>query len=114
VQRGQRAAFPPGEAREDWTILRALSAELGKVLPYDTLAALREAIVDAAPQFGDYDEVVAAGDLPDLPSGELDGAPFETPIRDFHLTNPIARASKVMATCSAELAASRRGVAAAE
>ena len=114
VQAGQRAAFPPGEAREDWTILRALSAELDATLPYDTLAALRQAIIAAAPQYASLDEVVAAGSLPDLASGEFDVAPFETPIKDFHLTNPIARASKTMANCSAELAASRRGAQAAE
>jgi NADH-quinone oxidoreductase subunit G len=114
VQRGQRAAFPPGEAREDWAILRALSAVLGQTLPYDNLGQLRAAIEADAPHFARIDEVVAAGALPDLASGELDAAPFETPIRDFHLTNPIARASKVMAACSAELAASRRGVQAAE
>tara|TARA_R110000824_G_scaffold155226_6_gene327744 strand:- start:35043 stop:37079 length:2037 start_codon:yes stop_codon:yes gene_type:complete len=114
VQRGSRAAFPPGEAREDWTILRALSAELGATLPYDTHAALRAAIVEAAPQFGQLDEVVAAGSLPDLASGQLDGAAFETPVKDFHLTNPIARASKTMAECSAQLASQRRGAQAAE
>ncbi len=114
VQRGARAGFPPGDAREDWTILRALSAELDKTLPYDTLAALRAAIVTDVPQYGTPDEVTAAGPLPDLQAGELDAAPFETPIKDFHLTNPIARASKTMAKCSAELARSRRGAQAAE
>jgi NADH-quinone oxidoreductase subunit G len=114
VQRGARAGFPPGDAREDWTILRALSAELGKTLPYDTLAALRAAIEADAPQYGTPDEVTAAGALPDLPAGDLDAAPFETPIKDFHLTNPIARASKTMAKCSAELARSRSGAQAAE
>ncbi|MGV8997024.1 MAG: NADH-quinone oxidoreductase subunit NuoG [Parvibaculaceae bacterium] len=114
VQRGNRAAFPPGEAREDWTILRALSAELGKTLPYDTHAALRDAIVAAAPHFASIDEVVAAGPLPDLTAGELDSAAFDTPVKDFHLTNPIARASKTMADCSAALARSRLGAQAAE
>ena len=114
VQRGNRAAFPPGDAREDWTILRALSATLGKTLPYDTLAALREAIIAAAPHFAAIDEVTPAGALPDLAAGTLDAAPFEVPVKDFHLTNPIARASKTMADCSAELARSRRGAQAAE
>ena len=108
VQRGQRAAFPPGEAREDWTILRALSAVLGQVLPYDNLDQLRAAMEKDAPHFAHFDQVVAAGDLPDLAAGEFDAAPFETPIRDFHLTNPIARASAVMAGCSAQIAALRR------
>ncbi|HEY4343257.1 MAG TPA: NADH-quinone oxidoreductase subunit NuoG [Parvibaculum sp.] len=114
VQRGQRAAFPPGDAREDWTIIRALSAVLDQALPYDSLGQLRAAIEADAPHFAQIDEIVAVGALPDLASGEMDAAPFETPIRDFHLTNPIARASKVMAACSAELAAPRRGVQAAE
>jgi NADH-quinone oxidoreductase subunit G len=108
VQRGQRAAFPPGEAREDWTILRALSAVLGQVLPYDNLDQLRAAMEKDAPHFAHFDQVVAAGDLPDLAAGEFEAAPFETPIRDFHLTNPIARASAVMAECSAQIAALRR------
>ncbi|MGB3810919.1 MAG: NADH-quinone oxidoreductase subunit NuoG [Parvibaculum sp.] len=114
VQRGQRAAFPPGEAREDWAIIRALSAVLGVQLPYDRLDQVRAAIEADAPHFSHVDEIVPAGALPDLASGEMDAAPFETPIHDFHLTNPIARASKVMATCSAETAAARRGNQAAE
>ncbi|MFZ2469018.1 MAG: molybdopterin-dependent oxidoreductase, partial [Parvibaculum sedimenti] len=108
VQRGQRAAFPPGDAREDWTILRALSGALGATLAYDNLEQIRAAIVADAPQFAEIDMVVAAGDLPDLPAGELDAAPFETPVKDFYLTNPIARASKVMAECSARVAATKR------
>ena len=52
--------------------------------------------------------VVPAGDLPDLPAGELEATPFETPVKDFYLTNPIARASKVMAECSARVAATKR------
>jgi NADH-quinone oxidoreductase subunit G len=108
VQRGQRAAFPPGEAREDWAILRALSAVLGQVLPYDKLEQVRAAMEKDAPHFAHLDEIVPAGDLPDLAAGEMDAAAFETPIRDFHLTNPIARASAVMAECSAQLAALRR------
>ena len=108
VQRGQRAAFPPGDAREDWTILRALSDALGATLPYDNIDQLRAAIVADAPQFAEIDTVVPAGELPDLAAGELDAAPFETPVKDFYLTNPIARASKVMAECSARVAATKR------
>jgi NADH-quinone oxidoreductase subunit G len=102
VQLGRRSVFPPGAAREDWTILRALSAVLGHTLPYDDLTVLREAMTADAPHFAEIDAVVSAGSLPDLPSGELDASPFETPIKDFYLTNPIARASAVMARCSAE------------
>ena len=108
VQRGQRAAFPPGDAREDWTILRALSDVLGATLPYDNIDQLRAAIVADAPHFAEIDTVVPAGELPEPPVGELDAAPFETPVKDFYLTNPIARASKVMAECSARVAATKR------
>ena len=102
VQRGRRAVFPPGAAREDWAILRALSAVLDHTLPYDNLAALQAAMISDAPHFADIDLVAPAGALPDLPVGEIDAAPFETPVKDFYLTNPIARASAVMARCSAE------------
>ena len=61
VQLGRRAVFPPGQAREDWTILRALSGVIGKVLPYDNLDALRAAMVAAAPHFADVDVAVPAG-----------------------------------------------------
>ena len=108
VQRGQQAAFPPGDAREDWKVLRALSDALGATLPYDNADQLRAAIVADAPHFAEIDMVVPAGDLPDLPAGELEATPFETPVKDFYLTNPIARASKVMAECSARVAATKR------
>ncbi|PKP72564.1 MAG: NADH-quinone oxidoreductase subunit G [Alphaproteobacteria bacterium HGW-Alphaproteobacteria-6] len=108
VQMSRRAVFPPGSAREDWTILRALSAVLGKTLPYDDLAAIREAMTADAPHFATADIVVPAGAMPDLPQGALDAAPFETPVRDFYMTNPIARASAVMAECSAGRAAAAR------
>ncbi|MGB5947868.1 MAG: NADH-quinone oxidoreductase subunit NuoG [Parvibaculum sp.] len=112
VQLGQRAVFPPGDAREDWAILRALSEVLGAKLPYDSLPQLREALVADAPHFAEVGEVAPAGELPDLAGGELDAAPFETPIKDFYLTNPIARASKVMAECSVQSRASGRAEAA--
>ena len=108
VQLGRRAVFPPGQAREDWTILRALSGVLGKALPYDNLAALRAAMEADAPHFAEADLAVPAGALPDLPKGELDAAPFESPVKDFYMTNPVARASAVMAECAAgRIAASR-------
>lgn len=107
VQLGRRAVFPPGEAREDWTILRALSGALGKPLPYDNLAALRAAMEADAPHFAEVDLIVPAGALPDLPKGELDAAPFESPVKDFYMTNPVARASAVMAECAAGRARQR-------
>ncbi|MFN4230207.1 NADH-quinone oxidoreductase subunit NuoG [Parvibaculum sp.] len=108
VQLGRRAVFPPGSAREDWAILRALSGVLGKTLPYDDLAAVRAAMEADAPHFAMTDIVTPASEMPSLPGGALDDAPFETPVRDFFMTNPIARASAVMAECSAGRAAAAR------
>jgi len=110
VQITGRAAFPPGEAREDWAIIRALSDVLGKKLPYDSLAELRRAIFKAVPllQRMDHIEAADAGAVKSLAGkgGSLEKAPFKSPVEDFYLTNPIARASAVMAECS-RLAAGR-------
>ncbi|MEN0042117.1 MAG: molybdopterin-dependent oxidoreductase, partial [Pseudomonadota bacterium] len=106
VQMGNRAAFPPGEAREDWAILRALSDRLGKTLPFDSLAQLRGKLYEVHPHFMELDEVPEIGGEGDFLDklAERGGAttkePFLSPIDDFYLTNPIARASKVMAECS--------------
>lgn len=99
-QMGRRAIFPPGEAREDWTILRALSEKLGKTLPYNSLHELREKMVEVAPHLGEIDVVTAApwGDFGT--DGTLDDAAFVNPITDYYLTNPISRSSKIMADCS--------------
>jgi NADH-quinone oxidoreductase subunit G len=108
AQRGYAAVFPPGDAREDWTILRALSDVLGKRLPYDDIAALRGRMEDAAPCFAELDEVIVAAWEPFGASGDMDPAPFVSPISDYYLTNPISRASATMAMCSAELTAGGR------
>src|ERR1700749_3668290 len=104
VQMANRAAFPPGEAREDWAIIRALSDVLGKKLPYDSLNALRQAIFKAAPHLMRIDRIEAgnAADLRTLAGkgGNIEKAPFKTCVEDYYLTNPIARASAVMAECS--------------
>lgn len=105
VQMGDRAAFPPGDAREDWAILRALSGHLGKTLPFDSLAGLRRALYEAYPQFAAIDGLPAGdagviGGLAGL-GGKTDKAGFVSPVSDFYQTNPIARASAVMAECSA-------------
>ncbi|GGF83585.1 NADH-quinone oxidoreductase [Azorhizobium oxalatiphilum] len=104
-QFANRAAFPPGEAREDWAVLRALSEVLGQKLPYDNLFALRAALVEAHPHLGRIDQVepVDASTVAALAAvgGATDKAAFVPAIRDFYLTNPIARASAVMAECSA-------------
>jgi NADH-quinone oxidoreductase subunit G len=104
AQVASRAAFPPGEAREDWAILRALSEVMGKRLPYDSLAALRQAIFEVAPHLMRIDQI-APGKADDVKAlagkgGSFDKAAFSSPVNDFYLTNPIARASAVMAECS--------------
>jgi NADH-quinone oxidoreductase subunit G len=119
VQMAQRAVFPKGEAREDWAILRALSGYLGAVLPYDTLDQLREKLFTDHPTFGQIDH--APGSIPVTldaskvgAKGEVSDAPFTSPVTDFYLTNPIARASVTMAECSASVAAARGKLIAAE
>ena len=104
VQMASRAAFPPGEAREDWAVIRALSEAMGKKLPYDSLAALRQSIFKAVPHLMRIDQI-AAGDAADIgklggKGGIVDKAPFAAAVEDYYLTNPIARASAVMAECS--------------
>ncbi len=103
VQRGRRAVFPPGQAREDWTILRALSGVMGQPLPYDNLTALRSRMEEAAPHFADVDQVTKATWGKFGKAGKMDSAPFVSPIEDFYMTDVICRASETMAKCSAEL-----------
>jgi NADH-quinone oxidoreductase subunit G len=106
VQRGEKAAFPPGEAREDWAILRAVSELAGKKLPFDSFDQLRARMVKEFPQLG-RDGLI---DLPWAPpklSAKVEG-PIRYPIGDFFLTNAICRASPTMQRCSEELV---RGVA---
>jgi NADH-quinone oxidoreductase subunit G len=108
VQRGRRAVFPPGEAKEDWAILRALSEVLGAKLPYDDRAQLLMALekdvthfaaLNGAPVHADTSSATWAGiGL----AGPLDNAPVVHSMTDFYLTNPIARASETMARCSRE------------
>jgi NADH-quinone oxidoreductase subunit G len=117
VQLAARAAFPPGEAREDWAILRALSDALGQTLPYDSLAQLRKALFTAHPHLSRIDQI-AAGDPAAVATlakvaGKTERSGFVSAVADFYLTNPIARASTVMAECSA-LAESRAAMTAAE
>jgi NADH-quinone oxidoreductase subunit G len=104
AQMANRAGFPPGEAREDWAIIRALSDVVGKKLPYDNLASLRQAIFKAVSHLMRLDQIEAgnAADLKTLAgrSGEVEKVPFKALVEDFYLTNPIARASAVMAECS--------------
>jgi NADH-quinone oxidoreductase subunit G len=104
VQIANRAGFPPGEAREDWAIIRALSEALGKKLPFDSLPALRHAIFKAVPHLMRIDQI-AAGNAADVKSlagkgGNVEKSPLKASVDDFYLTNPITRASAIMAECS--------------
>ncbi|GEP00810.1 NADH-quinone oxidoreductase subunit NuoG [Methylobacterium haplocladii] len=105
VQMTNRAGFPPGDAREDWAILRALSDVLGHRLPYDSLGALRRALYAAHPHLAGIDAVKPsdlAASLETLAGlgGSLGREAFGPAVADFYMTNPIARASRVMAECS--------------
>ncbi|NCO22105.1 MAG: NADH-quinone oxidoreductase subunit G [Rhodobacterales bacterium] len=108
-----RAGFAPGEAKENWAILRALSAELGATLPFDSLAALRRALVKAVPHLGLID-IIPVNDGPALPLGDTADAPFVAAVGDHFLTNPIARASALMGELSANARARRQTRMAAE
>ena len=101
VQRAEKASFAPGEAREDWTVLRAVSDLIGKPLAFDRFDQLRAAMIAEVPALG----VLGLVDLPWSPpalSADVSG-PVGLPIKDFYLTNAISRASPVMQRCSAEL-----------
>lgn len=104
AQIANRAAFPPGDAREDWAIIRALSDILGHKLTYDSLTALRQAMFKAVPHLMRLDQI-EPGDSAAIKTlagkgGSVDKAPFASAVDDFYLTNPIARSSAVMADCS--------------
>ena len=108
-----RASFAPGQAKENWAILRALSAEIGGQLPYDSIAQLRQLLVKEVPHLGKV-ERVAENDWQPLPRGTLGAASFQPAIADFYLSNPIARASELMAELSANAKARRQEAMAAE
>jgi len=109
-----RAAFPPGDAKDDWAIVRALSGHLPERLPYDTLGALRAAMYRVAPQLARLDAVEPAGLKEGVEAlaarrGTLGAEAFGPAIGDYYLTNPIARASAVMAELSAFKHAAAKG-----
>ncbi len=101
-QRARLAVFPPGDAKEDWKILRALSQALGRTVPLDSLREVRARMVEIAPAArragrdrpGPVAEQIGR-------KGKLDGPAFASPIADFYRTDPITRASRIMAECSA-------------
>ena len=98
-QLAMRASFAPGEAKENWAILRALSAEMGAKQPWDSLAALRTAMVAVVPHLANIDDV-AENDWQPVKVGKLGKATFQSAVKDFYLTNPIARASQLMGELS--------------
>ena len=108
VQIANRATFAPGDAKEDWAILRALSEAAGKKLPYDNIEALRAALIAQVPHFALRDMAPALGGADPAiwnsvgKAGAVNAARLASPISDFYLTNPIARASATMAECSRE------------
>lgn len=112
-QLAARASFAPGEAKENWAILRALSGEMGSALPFDSLAALRKQMTKAHPHLGEIDEV-AENTGAALEQGKFEGGVLASTIRDFYLTNPIARASQLMAELSANAKARNSEAMAAE
>jgi NADH-quinone oxidoreductase subunit G len=101
VQIGRRAGYPPGDAREDWAILRALSERLGKTLPYDTLHQVRARLVAVNKVFAAIDQQAPAAWGPFGKAGATTDAPFKSAVPNFYMTCPISRASKIMADCMA-------------
>jgi NADH-quinone oxidoreductase subunit G len=99
VQLGRRAVFPPGEAREDWAILRAVSAALGKALSFDSLFELRRQLVAAHPVLANPDQITPTPWGEFGATGDVDPAPFAYPIADFYATDPVSRASPTMEAC---------------
>ncbi len=108
-QAGLRATFPPGEAKEDWRIVRALSEALGRKLPYDTLEQLRRRIADEVPHLARLDRIEPADWQPFGAPGDTGSEPFTSPVDDFYRTCPISRASEVMAACVEEIVGERIG-----
>jgi NADH-quinone oxidoreductase subunit G len=104
VQTGFQAATPPGDAREDWKILRAVSAYLGHALPYDTLGQIRGRLAEVNPIFGRHELRRLAGTNLEPPAGDagaLGDAPFINAVHNYYQTDPISRASPTMAKCVA-------------
>jgi NADH-quinone oxidoreductase subunit G len=114
VQRSRLAAFPPGEARADWSVLRALSEALGQKLPYDTLAELRERMGDISPHMNAIGEVAAATWDEFGETGAMANDALVSTVSNYYMTDPISRASETMAKCAAAFAAPPAAAAAKE
>jgi NADH-quinone oxidoreductase subunit G len=102
VQLGRQAVQPPGDAREDWSIIRALSGVIGANLDYVMLGDVRTALAAANPVFDQIDQVQPASWDAFGTAGEMDAAPFESPVTNYYMTDPISRASETMAECTRE------------
>ena len=99
VQRGTRAAFPPGEAKDDWAIIRAVSEVINKTLPFDSSQACHDAMVEAVPHLGDIDEIAPAKWVKFGTTAKLGTEPVGQSLEQFYMTCPISRASETMAEC---------------
>jgi NADH-quinone oxidoreductase subunit G len=108
VQMARMAAFPLGEAREDWKIIRALAEQLGVKLPYDSLYQVRKRLADTSPVFRSIEALVAAEWGPFGRAGTIENAPFEPVIENYYMTDPISRASATMAKCTETFALAAR------
>ena len=116
VQHAQRATFPPGDAREDWAIIRALSAVLGKTLGFDNHDELREALYTAVPGFADQGGVAVNAFKPQGRKGTITSTPLQHAIgpgsdRSFYMTCPTSRHSTTMAACIEALEDEMKGAA---
>jgi len=100
VQMARMAAFPLGEAREDWKIIRALGEQLGVKLPYDSLSQVRKRLAETSPVFRSIEALVAAEWGTFGRAGTIDNAPFGPVIENYYMTDPISRASATMAKCT--------------
>jgi NADH-quinone oxidoreductase subunit G len=109
AQTGRMCMFPPGEAREDWKIVRALSELVGARLPYDGLAQIRRRLAELSPVFAEIGAVVPAAWGPFGREGALDAAPFLSPIENYYMTDPISRSSVTMAQCTETFVLPARG-----
>jgi len=108
AQLAMLAIFPPGEAKEDWAILRALSERLGKPLAYDTLEQLRARLYQANRRFQRLNTTEPAAWEAFGKLGTTDATPFESPIGNYYMTDPISRASATMAECTEAFVGSRK------
>jgi len=105
VQTARQAVFPPGEAREDWKIIRALSEMLAKTLPYDDIAQVRARLAAVNPAFAELDQPLKAAWKSFGTEGKADKAPFAVAVENFYQTDSVTRASKTMAACTAAFVA---------